>query len=262
MIGIHLSDFQFHAIHFVTRQPVVPQHQQQSLSRKTWVLATGFQWVTCWNRWEIFLTSRKIVLEQWTALKNKNITRLINQFTLGQSVNLNSIYKNWQHGQHFCDRDKKCDAIETSQFRLHHLVHQNVHRQLAIQGQQLTIEGCSRSLITVSGYSDSVFVDDCSECKMILGPVKGRYGYSIPALNQNESLEYCHRFKSFQFFSVFLRNCRECLVVSACGQFRTRDCTGITCYLFCPSQPSLETSTSFWFHCLSLDYPQFRGILD
>lgn len=66
---------------------------------------------------------------------------------------------------------------------------------------------------------------------------------------------------SFQFFSVFLRNCRECLVVSACGQFRTRDCTGITCYLFCPSQPSLETSTSFWFHCLSLDYPQFRGIL-
>lgn len=84
----------------------------------------------------------------------------------------------------------------------------------------------------------------------------------VRVLHSNNSLEYCHHVKFlFQFFSVFLRNCRECLVVSACGQFRTRDCTGITCYLFCPSQPSLETSTSFWFHCLSLDYPQFRGIL-
>ncbi len=72
----------------------------------------------------------------------------------------------------FC-RDKKAN-IEVSQFRLDHLIDQIIHRTFVDQGQQLTIESCSRSFITVSGFSDCVFVDDCKDCKIILGPVKGR----------------------------------------------------------------------------------------
>ncbi|KAI9559633.1 hypothetical protein GHT06_013638 [Daphnia sinensis] len=123
--------------------------------------------------------------------------------------------------------DKKTET-DASQFRLENVNGQFIYRTLVIQGQQFTIEGCRRSLILVTGSFDSIFVDDCVDCKIILGPVRG---------------------------SVFLRSCSQCFVVSACGQFRTRDCNEITCYIFCASQPSIEVSYAMKFQCFSLDYP-------
>ncbi|KZS14193.1 protein XRP2 [Daphnia magna] len=126
--------------------------------------------------------------------------------------------------------DRKTDT-DASQFRLENLNGQFICRTLVNQGQQFTIEGCKRSLILVTGSFDSVFVDDCIDCKIILGPVRG---------------------------SVFLRSCSECFVVTTCGQLRTRDCNEITCYIFCASQPSIEVSYAMKFQCISLDYPGQR----
>ena len=70
-------------------------------------------------------------------------------------------------------RDKKFE-IEANQFRLDHLKEQYIYQTLAYQGQQFTIEDCLRSLIIITGFSDSIFIDDCKDCKIILGPVKGR----------------------------------------------------------------------------------------
>lgn len=49
--------------------------------------------------------------------------------------------------------------------------------------------------------------------------------------------------------------------MTVCGQFRTRDCCDVDCYLLCPSQPSIETSVLFRFQCISIDYPGFHGNL-
>ncbi|XP_046639849.1 protein XRP2-like [Daphnia pulicaria] len=62
-------------------------------------------------------------------------------------------------------------------------------------------------------------------------------------------------------FSIFLRNCSHCVIVAACGQFRTRDCTDVTCYLLCATQPSIEMSTLMKFQCISLDYLGLHGHL-
>lgn len=86
----------------------------------------------------------------------------------------------------FTCRDRK-PRIDASQFRLSNITDQHVHRSLLLQdtenstsgshnqGQQLILENCFRSLITLSdGFSDSVFIDDCSECRIVLSPVKNR----------------------------------------------------------------------------------------
>ena len=159
-------------------------------------------------------------------------------------------------------RDKK-PKIVVDQFRLTKIVDQQVHRSLLLpkgnQGaQQLIVNGCLRSLMTVSdGFSDSVFIDDCTECKIILSPVKGR---SQVHQSNTFEIQYIFIYIMFSFRSVFLRNCRDCfIVIAACGQFRTRDCTNITTYLHCASQPSIETSVRLKFNCVSIDYPNFRG---
>ncbi|XP_057365679.1 protein XRP2-like [Daphnia carinata] len=126
--------------------------------------------------------------------------------------------------------DKKIE-IDADQFQLENMNGQFIYRTIVIQGQQFTIDGCRRCLILVTGTFDSIFIDDCMDCKIILGPVRG---------------------------SVFLRSCSQCFVVTSCGQFRTRDCNEITCYIFCSSQPSIEVSYAMKFQCISLDYPGQR----
>ena len=70
-------------------------------------------------------------------------------------------------------RDNKSE-VETNQLRLNHLNELYIFRNIVYRGQQFKIENCLRSLILVTGFFDSIFVDDCKDCKIILGPVKGR----------------------------------------------------------------------------------------
>uniref|UniRef100_A0A914BVV7 C-CAP/cofactor C-like domain-containing protein n=1 Tax=Acrobeloides nanus TaxID=290746 RepID=A0A914BVV7_9BILA len=68
-------------------------------------------------------------------------------------------------------------------------------------------------------HSASVTVDDCTDCLIIIGPCKG---------------------------SVFIRDCKSCLVYAICQQFRTRDCE-LGVFLFCSTAPIIEESTVEFF---------------
>merc|ERR1711973_894954 len=79
-----------------------------------------------------------------------------------QRVPVQPVYSWDRHG---CEMD-------INAFHVQHLVDNQCHRSLPSRGQQFKITNCSRSLITVADSFDSIFIDDCSQCKIVLGPVK------------------------------------------------------------------------------------------
>ncbi|VDM84741.1 unnamed protein product [Strongylus vulgaris] len=58
-------------------------------------------------------------------------------------------------------------------------------------------------------------------------------------------------------FSVFLRECHSCTILTACQQLRTRDCRNLRIALHCATQPIIEETTNTVFHPLSLHYDSF-----
>ena len=55
--------------------------------------------------------------------------------------------------------------------------------------------------------------------------------------------------------SIFLRNCSDCIVTAACGQFRTKNCRNLMIFLFCKSDPSIEYSDNLVFGPYNFSYP-------
>ena len=53
---------------------------------------------------------------------------------------------------------------------------------------------------------------------------------------------------------MFVRDCQNCTVVAACGQFRTRDCQKIIAFLCCNSQPIIEATKGFKIGCFQYFY--------
>jgi len=100
-----------------------------------------------------------------------------------------------------------------------------------IGGQQFIVRDCQQARLYLLDAINTITVDDCTDCLLVLGPVKG---------------------------SVFLRDCKRCRVVVACGQFRTRDCQQVDTYLHCATQPIIEASTGMRFACYQLFYPQLQ----
>lgn len=45
----------------------------------------------------------------------------------------------------------------------------------SIRGQQFVIRNCEDSSIFLLDYSDSIIVDDCQRCTLVLGPTKQRF---------------------------------------------------------------------------------------
>ena len=58
---------------------------------------------------------------------------------------------------------------------------------------------------------------------------------------------------------MFVRDCSDSSVVAACGQFRTRDCRGITAFLCCDTQPIIEATCSIKFSCFQYFYSKLEG---
>ncbi|KAF0289377.1 Protein XRP2 [Amphibalanus amphitrite] len=104
-----------------------------------------------------------------------------------------------------------------------------------IGGQQFIVRDCQNAHIYLLDAVNTITVDDCTDCVLIIGAVKG---------------------------SLFLRNCKQCKVVAACGQFRTRDCQMVDTYLHCSTQPIIEASTNMRFACYRLHYPQLKDHFD
>jgi protein XRP2 len=63
-------------------------------------------------------------------------------------------------------------------------------------------------------------------------------------------------------FSVFIRNCKNCKVIVACQQFRTRDCGKVDVFLCCNTQPIIEASSGMKFACYQYHYPELKSKLN
>ncbi|XP_075229550.1 protein XRP2-like [Lycorma delicatula] len=96
-----------------------------------------------------------------------------------------------------------------------------------VNGQQLVIQNCKNSTIYVLDHVNTITIDDCVGCKLILGPVKG---------------------------STFLRDCKDCICLVASGQFRIRDSRNLIIFLYCATQPIIESSSAILFGCYQLFY--------
>lgn len=71
-------------------------------------------------------------------------------------------------------RDKR-PQVDPNDFIIQNLKGEDVCRTSgSVNGQQLVIQNCSNSMIFVLDCIDSINIDDCANCKIILGPVKGR----------------------------------------------------------------------------------------
>nr|XP_027205746.1 protein XRP2-like [Dermatophagoides pteronyssinus] len=96
-----------------------------------------------------------------------------------------------------------------------------------INGEQFIIQNCNDSTICLYDYSNTVTIDDCRNCTFFIGPVIG---------------------------SVVIRNCEDCRLMSASQQFRTRDCKHLDLYVFCSTQPAIESCHNLIFSCFTANY--------
>ncbi|KAH9506666.1 Protein Xrp2 [Dermatophagoides farinae] len=96
-----------------------------------------------------------------------------------------------------------------------------------IGGEQFIIQNCNDSTICLYDYSNTVTIDDCRNCTFFIGPVIG---------------------------SIVIRNCQDCRLMSASQQFRTRDCKRLDLYIFCATQPAIESCHNLVFSCFTANY--------
>ncbi|XP_047117203.1 protein XRP2-like [Schistocerca piceifrons] len=122
----------------------------------------------------------------------------------------------------------KRDKVNLKDFTVENLDNEEIWKLPGtINGQQFVIQKCKTSTVYLLDHINTITIDDCVNCKFVIGAVKG---------------------------SIFLRNCKDCSCVVACGQFRSRDCRKIDVFLCCPTQPVIEASTSMHFGCYQLYY--------
>ena len=101
-----------------------------------------------------------------------------------------------------------------------------------IDGQQFTIQNCKQAIICLFDHSNTIMVDDCIDCTFFIGPVKG---------------------------SIAVRNCDDCRFMSASQQFRIRDCKRVDLFLYCETQPAMESCSQLQFGCFSANYNGLEG---
>jgi protein XRP2 len=76
-----------------------------------------------------------------------------------------------------------------------------------------------------------------------------------------ESLENCQVIIGPTESSLFIRDCKNCLVIAYSQQFRARDCSNLNVYLYCSTEPVIETSKNIRFYPNSLKYDALQDQL-
>lgn len=100
------------------------------------------------------------------------------------------------------------------------------HKKYTNQQCQLdTLEDCEAYVCTPTAQ---VFADECKRCMFMLGPVES---------------------------SFFIRDCEDCIVWVACQQLRTRNCKRCKFFLYCKSDPVIESSEDLAFAPWAASYP-------
>ncbi|CAG2180108.1 unnamed protein product, partial [Oppiella nova] len=91
-----------------------------------------------------------------------------------------------------------------------------------IAGQQFIVENCEFANIGLFDYINTITIDD-------------------------------------SHLNVVLRNCISCRIMCCSQQFRSRDCKNIEIFLYCATQPAIESCYDLTFGCFSANY---KGLED
>jgi protein XRP2 len=74
-----------------------------------------------------------------------------------------------------CCRDKR-DAVNLKDYTVENTEGDEVLKMPgSVNGQQFVIQNCKNTCIYIFDHANTVTVDDCINCKIILAAVKGRY---------------------------------------------------------------------------------------
>jgi protein XRP2 len=96
-----------------------------------------------------------------------------------------------------------------------------------VSGMDFAIKDLENCSVFLLDHFAQVTVDRCNNCKFYIGPIKA---------------------------SIFFRNCDGCEITVASSQFRCRDLTNSTCYLYTPNDPIVESSNNLTFAPYNLKY--------
>ena len=97
-----------------------------------------------------------------------------------------------------------------------------------INGMDFMVRNLENCIVHIFDHTAQIIVDDCKNTHFFIGPVKG---------------------------SIFFRDCSNCTITVACGQFRCRDLYESTIYLYVASDPIIESSNNLTFAPYNLAYP-------
>merc|ERR1712060_876233 len=100
-----------------------------------------------------------------------------------------------------------------------------------LDGKAFAIRDLENCKVYIFDHTAQVTVDRCNGCTFIVGPIKG---------------------------SIFLRNCDNCTVHVACQQFRCRDFTNSSIYLYAANDPIIEASSGLKFAPFNIGYPKLN----
>jgi protein XRP2 len=74
-----------------------------------------------------------------------------------------------------CFRDKR-DAVNLKDYTVENTEDGEVLKMpRSVNGQQFVIQNCKNTSIYIFDHANTITVDDCINCKIILAAVKGRY---------------------------------------------------------------------------------------
>lgn len=107
-----------------------------------------------------------------------------------------------------------------------------VHTHRKIAGQQFMIANCRDCNIYLFDHIGTISVDECENCRIFVGPCAT---------------------------SAFFRDCKDCSVIAAVQQLRTRDCKRINMLLFSSTAPIVESSSGMSFGRFSFNYTGMLG---
>jgi protein XRP2 len=100
-----------------------------------------------------------------------------------------------------------------------------------INGLEFMIKDLEDCTVVLLDNIAQLTVDRCKNTRLFIGPVKG---------------------------SIFVRNCSDCHVIVSCGQFRCRELTDSSVYLYTPNDPIIESSSNLTFAPYNFKYPLLK----
>lgn len=99
--------------------------------------------------------------------------------------------------------------------------------------QQFNFDNCKNGSYFIFDITANVYIDETEDCFIFIAPCNS---------------------------TIFVRNCKNLVIVAATGQFRTVNCENCHFSLLCKSGPVIESSTGMHFSCF--ECPSYEKLGD